>query len=181
MTPGDEELVVLLDGDGAPIGTAPKSEVHHRNTPLHLAFSCYVFDPAGRFLLTQRSPEKRTWPGVWTNSCCGHPAPGESVADAVVRRVRKELALELVDLRLVLPDFRYRAVMEDGTAENEICPVYVATCPEPTAIDPDPDEVSDTDWVDWVGFRDDVLDGRLDVSPWCLEQTAALPEAISTA
>lgn len=170
------EEVVLLDDAGRPTGRAPKHEVHHADTPLHLAFSCYIVDPAGRLLVTQRAHEKRTWPGVWTNSCCGHPAPGESVVDAVVRRTQQELGIELVDVRVVLPDFRYRAVMADGTVENEICPVHVATCPDPDALAPDPDEVVEHAWVDWREFRADVLAGRREVSPWCVEQVRALPE-----
>jgi isopentenyl-diphosphate Delta-isomerase len=170
------EEVVLLDESGVPIGVAPKHAVHHRDTPLHLAFSCYVVDPGGRLLLTRRALTKRTWPGVWTNSCCGHPAPGEDVIDAVVRRTREELGLELVDVRVVLPEFRYRAVMDDGTVENEICPVHVATCPAPETIAPAADEVADHVWVDWPTFRADVLSGRREVSPWCLEQVSALPE-----
>jgi isopentenyl-diphosphate delta-isomerase len=169
------EQVVLLDESGRPIGVAPKREVHHRDTPLHLAFSCYVVDPEGRLLVTQRALDKRTWPGVWTNSCCGHPSPGEPVDEAVVRRTQQELGIELTDVRLVLPDFRYRAVMDDGTVENEICPVYVATCPDPGSIAPDPDEVADHAWEDWAAFRASVLDGRRQVSPWCLEQLQAMP------
>ncbi len=109
------ERVVLLDEGGEPIGTALKSEVHHENTPLHLAFSCYLFDGAGRFLLTQRALSKKTWPGVWTNSCCGHPGPGEDMEQAITRRMEQELGTTVTDLRVVVPDFRYRAVMEDGT------------------------------------------------------------------
>ena len=169
------EQVVLLDESGRPTGVAPKHEVHHRDTPLHLAFSCYVVDPEGRLLVTRRALDKRTWPGVWTNSCCGHPAPDESVADAVVRRTQQELGIELTDVRLVLPDFRYRAVMDDGTVENEICPVYVATCQDPASIAPDPDEVADHAWEEWATFREAVLDGRRAVSPWCLEQVQAMP------
>ena len=175
MTAADEERVVLLDEDGHPIGTAPKREVHHRDTPLHLAFSCYLFDPAGRFLLTQRALDKRTWPGVWTNSCCGHPAPGEPVEQAVLRRVAQELGTGLTSLRLMLPRFRYRAVMVDGTVENELCPVYVATCPDPGGLAPDSDEVAGVEWVDWSDFRAAVLTGRRKVSPWCVEQIAELP------
>ncbi len=174
MTTPPQELVVLLADDGTPIGTAAKAAVHHHDTPLHLAFSCYLFDPDGRLLLTRRAWGKRTWPGVWTNSCCGHPGPDEPVAQAVERRVRQELGVAVTDLRLVLPDFRYRAEMADGIVENEVCPVYTATCPDPSALAPDPDEVAEIDWVDWPAFRDDVTRGRRDVSPWCIEQVAAL-------
>ncbi len=167
------EQVVLLDEEGRAIGTADKAGVHHAATPLHLAFSCYVFDRRGRFLLTQRAAAKRTWPAVWTNSACGHPAPGEPFLDGVRRRVGQELGLGLEELRLVLPAFRYRAVMADGTVENEMCPVTVAlTSDDPR---PDPAEVDEAVWVDWAGFRADVLAGRREVSPWCVQQVAALP------
>jgi isopentenyl-diphosphate Delta-isomerase len=169
------EEVVLLAEDGSAIGTMPKSEVHGPDTPLHLAFSVYVFDDAGRFLLTQRAIAKSTFGGVWTNSCCGHPAPGEPVADAVVRRTEQELGLKLRDVKLVLPKFRYRAVGDNGLVENEMCPVFVAAASGDP--DPDPTEVEAWEWVDWQPFRDDVFSGRRAVSQWCREQVRALPEA----
>jgi isopentenyl-diphosphate delta-isomerase len=164
--------VVLVDESGAAAGTQAKATVHHRETPLHLAFSCYVFDAEGRLLVTQRALSKVTWPGVWTNSVCGHPAPGEDLAAAVRRRTADELGLSLLGLTLVLPRFRYRAVMDNGTVENELCPVFVAR-----TIDP-PDvaraEVESWQWLPWAGFRDDVLSGARRVSPWCVEQVAEL-------
>jgi isopentenyl-diphosphate delta-isomerase len=171
---GVEELVVLLDEDGRATGTTPKAGVHHANTPLHLAFSCYLFDPDGRLLMTQRARSKPTWPGAWTNSVCGHPAPGEPMADAVRRRVLDEVGVRAERVTLMLPTFRYRAVMPNGVVENEMCPVFVATTTDAPA--PNPAEVEDATWVDWSEFRAGVLDGSRTISPWCREQVALLPE-----
>lgn len=167
------ERVVLLDHDGASIGAAEKGGVHHGDTPLHLAFSCYVFDPAGvRVLVTRRALSKRTWPGTWTNSFCGHPQPFENIADAVARRASHELGMELTGLRLALPDFRYRAIDASGIVENEICPVYIATA----ATDPlpHPDEVMD---LEWVSPQDLLAAARATpwaFSPWMVEQLELL-------
>ncbi|MGN6575915.1 MAG: isopentenyl-diphosphate Delta-isomerase [Nocardioides sp.] len=174
MAPGaeTEELVVLVDDDGFALGAIPKRTAHHQATPLHLAFSCYVFDGDGRLLLTRRALHKPTWPGVWTNSFCGHPAPGEDMVAAVRRRATQELGATLTSLELVLPRFRYQATMANGVRENELCPVFVATTAEP--VRPDPAEVDDTEWVAWETFRREVIDGSRPVSPWCIEQVAAL-------
>lgn len=166
------ELVVLLDEDGRAVGTADKAGVHHADTPLHLAFSCYLFDGEGNVLVTQRALHKRTFPGVWTNSCCGHPAPGEPLEEAVRRRVEQELGTTVTGLRLVLPRFRYRAE-QDGVVENEMCPVFVGSAGGP--VSPDPDEVGEARWEPWRAFRAAVLDGSRSVSVWCREQVAQLP------
>ena len=173
---GPAELVVLLDEDGAATGTADKATVHHADTPLHLAFSCYLFDDAGNVLVTQRALHKRTFPGVWTNSCCGHPAPGEPLEHAVRRRVEQELGTTVTDLRLVLPRFRYRAE-QDGVVENEMCPVFVGSVPGIASerVAPDPDEVGEARWESWRAFRAAVLDRSREVSVWCREQVAQLP------
>ena len=120
--------------------------MHTTDTPLHLAFSCHVFDDRGRVLITRRSIAKQTWPGVWTNSVCGHPAPGESMSDAIGRRAGQELGLRLADLESMLPDFRYRAVDASGLVENEVCPVFGASAIGP--VRPDPTEVMDWQWVE---------------------------------
>lgn len=170
-----EELVVLVDDEGRAVGTMPKRQAHHQSTPLHLAFSCYVFDSDDRLLLTRRALHKATWPGVWTNSFCGHPGPGEDLAEAVRRRGQQELGLTLAAVELALPAFRYRAVMPNGVRENELCPVFTARVD--AVPHPEPEEVAEVAWVDWVAFRDDVLAGRRAVSPWCVEQVAALAAA----
>lgn len=169
-----QELVVLLDDQGRRVGSAPKSEVHHRSTPLHLAFSCYLFDDAGRVLLTRRALNKRTFAGMWTNSFCGHPVPGESVAHAVERRARQELGIDVTELRCVLPEFRYHAVAADGVAENEVCPVFCARAAG--RLRPDPAEVMDCAWVPWDQLRAAARFGWA-ISPWAAEQVPLLDAA----
>jgi len=166
-----EELVVLLSPDGEAIGTAPKATVHHAETPLHLAFSAYLFNDRGELLLTQRALDKATFPGVWTNSVCGHPAPGERLRDAVRRRAADELGLDVRDLRLVLPRFAYRAEM-DGIVEWEQCPVLVGRVDGDPA--PNGDEVAATAWAGWDEFAGDVLAGRRPISSWSREQVEQL-------
>lgn len=173
------ELVVLLDEDARPIGSTEKLSVHTAATPLHLAFSCYVFGAGGRVLLTRRALPKRTWPGVWTNSFCGHPAPGEPVEDAVVRRARYELGAELTDLRLVLPDFRYRATDASGIVENEVCPVYTATLVGD--VSPRSDEVAEWVWVDRESLPELVAGAPFAFSPWMALQVPALAPSLDPA
>ena len=166
------ESVVLLDEAGYASGTADKAAVHHAQTPLHLAFSCYLFNEAGQFLLTRRAESKRTWPGVWTNTCCGHPLPGEPIDGSVLRRLRVELGIGSAKLALVLPRFRYQARMANEVMENEVCPVYAAYADAP--VDPDPAEVADAKWVDWDEFCEGVRTGRQPISPWCAMQLSEL-------
>ncbi|HEY4019554.1 MAG TPA: isopentenyl-diphosphate Delta-isomerase [Pseudonocardiaceae bacterium] len=166
------EQVVLLTETGESAGITPKATVHTTDTPLHLAFSCYLFNTDGQLLLTRRALSKPTWPGVWTNSCCGHPAPGESLTDAVRRRLRCELGITVTGPELILPTFRYRAVMTNGLVENEMCPVFRGFSDE--VATPAPDEVDDAQWVDWSDLVSDVVAGRRAISPWCLDQVTAL-------
>ena len=166
------ERVVLLDEGGRAAGTADKATVHHEDTPLHLAFSCYLFNERGELMLTQRALSKRTWRGVWTNTCCGHPAPGETPHDAVLRRLGEELGLRIEHIELVLPRFRYRAVMGNGVVENEMCPVFRAVAE--AVPEPNPAEVDDTRWVSWAELVAGVRAGTADISPWAALQIAEL-------
>ncbi|WP_182112351.1 MULTISPECIES: isopentenyl-diphosphate Delta-isomerase [unclassified Actinotalea] len=167
------ESVILLDDDGTRLGTADKATVHTARTPLHLAFSCHVLSPEGTVLVTRRALSKKTWPGVWTNSVCGHPGPGEAIEDAVRRRAAFELGLELTDLELVVPDFRYRATDASGVVENEICPIYTARALGEPA--PNPDEVMDVAWVTTDALRRAVDAAPWALSPWLVSSAAQLP------
>ena len=168
------ELVVLVNPEGTPVGTQEKSTVHSTETPLHLAFSTHVFNAAGQLLVTRRALGKLTWPGVWTNSFCGHPGPGEATEDAVLRRAERELGLKLKreQLTLRLPDFRYRAVDASGIVEHEICPVYTAV----TDTDPVPaeDEVMDWQWTDPLALAESVRLTPWAFSPWLVLQLPLL-------
>lgn len=167
------EQVVLVDGAGRPVGVADKATVHGPTTPRHLAFSCYGFDAAGRVLVTRRAAGKRAFPLVRTGTCCGHPGPGEDLADAVHRRLATELGVRAVDLRLVLPDFAYRATDAGGIEEHELCPVFVATLEGDP--DPDPAEVDEWEWWPWERFLDEAARGGL--SPWATLQAPLLAAA----
>lgn len=171
LSVADDDLVVLVDENDHPIGTASKLEIHHSQTPLHRAFSIFLFNQDGKFLMQQRALTKKTWPGVWSNSCCGHVRPGETTESAAHRRLEYELGLTKVDLTLALPKFRYRAE-KDGIVENEICPVFIgATAEEP---DPNPDEVESLQWIDWNEFIASLNDPGSGISPWAVEETQEL-------
>lgn len=163
------EQVVLLDDEGSSIGTMPKSCVHTADTPLHSAFSIFLFDGNGKMLAQQRAHSKKTWPGIWSNACCGHPAPGESHQAAARRRLRQELGIDNIELELALPDFRYRAEFK-GIVENEICPVFIGLCHQQPI--PNSTEIAAIDWVDWNDFAEACnreTNTRFDsFSPWSL-------------
>ncbi len=167
------EFVVLVNDNNEEIGTMPKLEAHSGNTPLHRGFSSYVFNLNGEFLLTQRALSKKVWPGMWTNSCCGHPAQGESVEDAVKRRLDYELGLQPRKLEIILPDFRYKVEL-NGIVENEICPVYfVLVDSDPI---PNPLEVEFYLWVNWETYIQNVTKNPTDYSEWSVLQVAQLKD-----
>lgn len=171
----DEDEVVLLASDGSAVGTSTKQETHHASTPLHLAFSCYVFDHSDRLLVTRRSFEKLVFPGERTNSCCGHPRPGEQLTAAVTRRLGSELGLDVAEgeLRLILPEFSYRAESL-GIWENELCPVYVATVPTGTPVHPDANEVDAAWWEPWEDYVERAQTQPETISPWSVTQVREL-------
>lgn len=167
-----DEYVVLVNDCGEPIGSTAKSSVHSEATPLHLAFSCYLFNENGEVLVTRRSLSKLTWPGVWTNSFCGHPGPGEDPEAAVVRRAMHELGAEVRHVRPMLPGFRYRATDASGMVENELCPVFTATAS--SKIVPDPDEVAEWAWVQVTALEQSVRLAPYAFSPWLVLQLNSL-------
>lgn len=170
-----DEVVVLVDEYDQIIGTALKSEVHNSTTSLHRGFSVFLFNRKGELLLQRRALTKKTWPGIWSNSCCGHPMPNEKTEDSAARRLEFELGLTGIDLTIAIPDFRYRAE-KDGVVENEICPVLIGfTDAFPV---PNPVEVADVKWIDWQACVLSLEDPESEISPWAAQEARLLAESI---
>ena len=102
------EEVVLVNDHDVPIGTAPKATVHSQETPLHRGFSVFLFNQYGELLLQKRAFGK-TFAGLWSNSCCGHPRKEESYEEAAKRRLKEELSITETKITTVLRNFRYIA------------------------------------------------------------------------
>jgi isopentenyl-diphosphate delta-isomerase type 1 len=165
------DQVILVNELNDIVGTADKDTVHTSHTPLHRAFSLFVFNHKKELLLTRRSDTKKTFPGIWTNTACGHPRPGETAAAAANRRLGEELGIVNVDVKEVSP-YRYKFADKNGIVENEICPILVATFdgnPEPN-----PTEVDKWKWMDWELFLTDCKKNPQVYSPWSREEAIIL-------
>jgi isopentenyl-diphosphate Delta-isomerase len=156
-----QEAVVLVDSAGQPIGTCDKVTVH-RTGQLHLAFSIFVFNGEGELLLQRRSWEKYHSPGRWSNTCCSHPRPDESISAAARRRLGEELGFTC-DLTPA-GAFIYRAEVGHGLVEHEYDHVFVGRWDGSPA--PDPAEVVDWRWIDPDELRQEILGQPDRFTPW---------------
>ena len=165
------EVVVLVDDQNNPIGTVPKETVHTTDTPLHRAFSLFIFNSQKQLLVTKRASTKKTFPGVWTNTVCGHLAPEETAEQAAARRLSDELGITGVTIKEVSP-YRYKFADKNGIVENEICPIIVGTFDGNP--NPHPGEVDEWKWMDWEKFLEDIRINPEPYSPWCREEAEIL-------
>lgn len=140
-----------------------KLEAHQGEGHLHRAFSVFLFDD-DQVLLQRRASTKYHFAGLWTNSCCGHPAPDTDVREQAVRRTKQELG---VDVELtVVGDFLYRAVdPTSGLVEHELDTVLVGDLPA-AALDPDPAEVSATRLTSLTALRRQLSQRPETFTPW---------------
>ncbi len=137
-----EPLVVLVDENDRIVGSMPKQEAHEKGL-LHRAFSILICDKAGRYLLQLRHPAKYHSGGLWTNTCCSHPQPGETTEAAASRRLVEEMGFT-VPLTYA-GSFIYRCSFGNGLTEYELDHVFTGQFDG--VAEPDPKEVSDTRWV----------------------------------
>ena len=156
MKDSHPEHVVLVDEDDREIGTMEKLEAHKKGL-LHRAFSVFLFDAKGRWLLQQRAFSKYHSGGLWTNACCSHPRPGEPVLRAAERRLSEELGASTSRTPPALEldhafSFIYRADLDHGLTEHELDHVLTGHLTgkrggELTDFSPHPDEVAAVRWV----------------------------------
>lgn len=149
------EYVVLIDEADMPLGEGEKLEVH-RSGRLHRAFSVFAFNADGELLLQRRALSKYHSGGLWTNSCCGHPRPGETTADAARRRLSEELGMGCGELEPA-GVLRYRAEIVD-LVENELDHLLETTVTD--TPEPNPEEV-----VEWRFIALDELDALIAAEP----------------
>jgi len=137
-----EEQLILVDESNRATGSAGKTAVHRAGL-LHRAFSIFIVDDRGRIVLQQRNRQKYHSGGLWANSCCGHPRPGERTIAAARRRLNEELG---VSSALSFGFFsRYRTELDNGMHENEFVYVYFGRLE--STPQPHPDEVADVDYL----------------------------------
>lgn len=177
MVSREQQLVELVDENGAAIGSCTVNDAHTAPGRLHRAFSVLLLDDQGRFLLQQRSPEKTRFALRWANACCGHPGPEQPVASAAAERLVEEIGVRGVTLHPA-GVHRYRA--EDpstGRVEFEYDHVMVGRVPSDLPLRLDPAEVADVRWVPPARLREGLTDTPEQYAPWLAGVLATATEA----
>jgi isopentenyl-diphosphate delta-isomerase len=164
----EQLLVELVDRAGQAIGACPVRDAHTAPGRLHRAFSVLLYDPAGRVLLQQRAAVKTRFALRWSNTCCGHPAPGEELAAAATRRLAEELRIGAAQITPLAEAgvLRYRASdAATGRVEYEWDHVLVATLTG-GAPAPDASEVRAVRWASPGPLGAEVAARPGEYTPW---------------
>lgn len=137
------DYVILVDSQDNELGVMEKLEAHEKGI-LHRAFSIFLFNSKGEMLIQQRAMSKYHSPGLWTNACCSHPAPAETILDAGKRRLQEELGLSTVLVDAF--KFEYRESFDNALTEHELDHVLVGYTDDSPILNSD--EAKDYRWVD---------------------------------
>jgi isopentenyl-diphosphate Delta-isomerase len=156
-----EEEVILVNEQDEQTGTIEKMEAH-RKALLHRAFSIFIFNTKGEMLLQQRAMGKYHSPGLWTNTCCSHPRPGEEVGEAASRRLKEEMGIDTVLHKKF--DFIYRTEFDNGLTEFEFDHVYTGMYSG--TLNPDKQEVQDYCFRSMEDIDQDLLRRPEKYSAW---------------
>ena len=152
------EEVILVDTSDTPIGTMEKLEAHRLGV-LHRAFSVVLRNSKGEMLLQKRADEKYHSGGLWTNTCCSHPLPGESVPEAASRRLKQEMGIHLSPEDLEHRGyFVYKTAFPNGLTEHELDHLLVGTWES----DPELNLLEASDFK-WIGISD--LKKEININP----------------
>lgn len=157
------EFVILVDEQDRPVGRMEKLAAHEHGGTRHRAFSVFLVDAQGRWLLQRRAAGKYHFPNLWTNACCSHPRPGEKTADAAQRRLREELGIACpLEERF---QFVYQAgSAAQGLAEHEFDHVFTGVFSGP--LHPNPAEVDAVRWVEPADLDREVSEYPEAFTPW---------------
>lgn len=155
------EQVILVDPQDNELGTQDKLQAHLCGE-LHRAFSVFVLDADGQLLLQQRAADKYHTAGMWSNTCDGHPRPGETVLYAAQRRLAEEMGIACS--LVVRAAFPYRADLGDGLVEHEIDHLLIGRYDADPK--PDPNEVSAWKWMDLGAVAEDAEAHAEQYVPW---------------
>ena len=161
-------LVELVDRAGAAVGACPVGEAHTERGRLHRAFSVLLYDNDGRVLLQRRAAVKTRFALRWSNTCCGHPAPGQVVAAAARTRLAEELGISAAQTTPLTEagTFYYRAA-DTATpyVEEEWDHVLVAALTG-GALAPAESEVSEVRWVHTGPLAAEIETRPDEFTPW---------------
>jgi len=166
-----DDLVVLVDGEDATLGVARKFDVH-ADGRLHRAVSVMLFDSDERVLLQRRAAGKYHSAGLWSNTCCGHPRPNESVLAAAHRRLHAEMGIKDCELTVATP-FVYRESVTAGLVEHELDYLFVGVWNDDPQ--PDPEEVSDWRWMRLARLQQDIAEHGERYTAWLSHVLEHLP------
>lgn len=161
VSSSSEELI-LVDELDREIGQSAKSDCHSGNGTLHRAFSIFIFNTRNELLLQRRSAEKPLWPDYWSNTCCSHPRVGESMDEAVNRRLAQELGIECP--LTFMYKFKYHAQYGAVGAEHEYCWVYYGHYDG--GINVNEREISEWRFVDIESLENEVAASPESFTPW---------------
>ncbi len=163
-----EELLILVDNNDQQVGKLEKLLVHQQGV-LHRAFSVFIFNTKGELLLQQRADGKYHSPGLWSNTCCSHPKPGEELKDAVKRRLKEEMGLH--SSTEFIFNFIYKASFENGLTEHEFDHVFFGI--DDAIPVPDTTEVKDWRYIHLKDLKEDLEKNPLQYTVWlkiCFEK-----------
>ncbi len=156
-----QEQVILVNESDEPIGEMEKMLAHEQGV-LHRAFSVFIFNEKGEVLLQQRALSKYHSPGLWTNTCCSHPRPGETTEQAAHRRLKEEMGFDCMLQHKF--SFIYKVQFDNGLYEHELDHVYTGVYEEEPSINPD--EVNTFKWIKWEQLLEDVNKNKTDYTFW---------------